>query len=118
MKYRPSILIISGGFPSDKHPGRHIYVKYQIVGMIAIEAIACGVPVVASSIEGLVDIVKDGENGVLCKSENVESLASGIIKGLNTEWDSNELRKSVEDKFNREITSRRMRQIYLQLLND
>ena len=33
-------------------------------GMVAIEASCCGVPVVASNIEGIKDAVKDGENGV------------------------------------------------------
>ena len=41
----------------------------------ALEAMACGLPLVCSKIRGNVDIVKDGENGYLFDPEDYSSLA-------------------------------------------
>lgn len=47
-------------------------------GLVNIEANAMGVPVVAYSSPGLVDSVKDGESGILCKNNTPEELAKNI----------------------------------------
>lgn len=47
-----------------------------------LEAMACGLPVVASRIGGVVDIVKNGENGIITEPGDANSLASGIGKLL------------------------------------
>ena len=47
-------------------------------GMVAIEASSCGVPVVASNIEGIKDAVKDGKNGYLVESGDSNSFVKKI----------------------------------------
>jgi glycosyltransferase involved in cell wall biosynthesis len=44
----------------------------------AIEALACGVPLVASAVGGLLDFVVEGENGRLCPPRDPVALASCI----------------------------------------
>lgn len=47
-------------------------------GISVIEAGACGLPVLASNMEGLKDAIKDGKNGFLVESENNQAYAEKI----------------------------------------
>lgn len=49
-------------------------------GIAVIEAMACGVPVIASRVGGLADIISDGENGLLIGEANMMYLSSAIIE--------------------------------------
>lgn len=51
-------------------------------GLVNIEANACGTPVVAYLSLGLVDSVKDGQSGILCKNNTPGELAKNIDKIL------------------------------------
>jgi N-acetyl-alpha-D-glucosaminyl L-malate synthase BshA len=44
-------------------------------GMAALEAMACRVPVVASRIGGLPEVIEDGRTGFLCGKDDVEGMA-------------------------------------------
>lgn len=52
-------------------------------GLVIIEAMASGCPVVASRSGGIVDIITDGENGLLCEEKNVDQLSEAINSVLN-----------------------------------
>lgn len=51
---------------------------YESFGMVALEAMACGTPVIASRVGGLTYTVRDGETGFLVPEKNPEALADKL----------------------------------------
>jgi D-inositol-3-phosphate glycosyltransferase len=58
---------------------------YESFGLVALEAMACGAPVVASETGGLAFLVRDGETGYHVPTGNVEALAEKIKELLTDE---------------------------------
>lgn len=58
---------------------------YEPFGIVPLEAMACGVPVVASSVGGLIDSVVDGATGRHVPPRDVEAVASAVQTLLDDE---------------------------------
>lgn len=63
----------------------------ETFGMVLIEAMAAGLPIIASDAPGCRDVVKNGINGILFESENSDSLAQKIIQLINNNSLKNKL---------------------------
>ena len=51
---------------------------YESFGMVALEAMACGTPVIASRVGGLTYTVRDGETGYLVPEKDPKALAEKL----------------------------------------
>jgi glycosyltransferase involved in cell wall biosynthesis len=56
---------------------------YEPFGMVPLEAMACGVPVVASAVGGFLDTVVDGATGTLVPPRRPDQLAAAVRKLLS-----------------------------------
>lgn len=56
---------------------------YESFGMVALEAMACGAPVVASQVGGLAYLVKDGETGFTVPVDDPNALAERLAMLIN-----------------------------------
>jgi glycosyltransferase involved in cell wall biosynthesis len=75
-------------------------------GLVLLEAIACGVPVIATRSEGAQEIIESNQSGILTPLEDAEPLAEKILDLLNSPEKRKNLsvngRKRVEDCFSLE----------------
>lgn len=86
------------------------------LGVAAIEALACGIPVLAADNRGTREYMKDGVNGIVCKAGDVGAFAQAIKRLKTDERFRRELsrncRSSVYPQFSMEDVDWRMRRIY------
>ena len=79
------------------------------------EAMAAGVPVVASRIRGNVDLIEDGVNGFLCDPEDASGFAESIRKILDDPHLAEEFRNNSLEKIkehDKDVIMEKMRLIY------
>jgi glycosyltransferase involved in cell wall biosynthesis len=86
-----------------------------------LEAMAVGLPVVASRVSGTVDVIKHGENGLLFEPGNRAGLTDCIISLIESPNRQTKLgsqaRKTVEQHFNLDRTADRYVTLYRSLLS-
>jgi glycosyltransferase involved in cell wall biosynthesis len=92
----------------------------EAFGKTAIEALACGTPVVCFDTTGLKDIVEHQKTGYRAEFCNSEDLAQGIIWVLqnSSRWQilSQQARTKVEREFTQEVQAQAYLKLYQELL--
>ncbi|MBW2019667.1 MAG: glycosyltransferase family 4 protein [Deltaproteobacteria bacterium] len=86
------------------------------LGIVLLEAMASGVPVIGSNVGGIPDIIKDGETGLLARQKDHNDLAKKMIRLLTDEELRNKLIEngfeSIKEGFSWEVISDRFIKIY------
>lgn len=75
------------GFSDNVHKemeSMHIFVLPSLFGeglpMVVIEAMSVGIPVVSTDVEGIPDVLQNGDAGIVVKPNNCNSLIGGVLK--------------------------------------
>lgn len=90
-------------------------VKRESFGIVLVEAMAAGVPVIASKIGGTSEIIDDKLNGLLAKTGSTQDLADKIIYLYNNRAESRQMVKKAREKVENMFSLERMvRDFYLE----
>ena len=114
--WRPDVCTVMSAFDVFVLPSLN-----EGMGRVIVEAMALGKPVVASSIGGILDLVKDGWNGLLVPAGDAGALAGAIIRLLRNP----EERKTMGDRgketaayYSSDLMVREIDRLYVQLMEN
>ena len=92
----------------------------ETFGVAVIEASSCAIPVIASDIGGLSEVIVDGETGFLIPPRNEEAIAEKIIKLIEEPELRQNLgangRKFVLDNYDWNLCAKKMEEVYESIL--
>lgn len=95
--------------------------RMEAFGLVLIEAMATGKPVIASNLPGVRTVVDDGINGFLVEPKNIEDLASKIRYLLENEDVRKKFgkkgREKVEMNYSWEKIGEKLESVYLEVLS-
>ena len=81
---------LAGWIPHDELPDYLNELKLLVLpsyteGLpnVMLEAMACGTPVLATSVGAIPDVIKDGETGFIMENNSPECIAKNVIRALN-----------------------------------
>jgi glycosyltransferase involved in cell wall biosynthesis len=91
------------------------------LGVVLVEAMSRGVPVIGSNVGGIPDIITDGQNGFLVPEQEPEVLSEKIIELLSNPHFAEQFRQAgyntVKMRFSWEMISRQFSEAYAQVLH-
>jgi glycosyltransferase involved in cell wall biosynthesis len=84
-----------------------------------LEAMACGLAVIGTNIDGTREVIKHGENGILCETDP-KSIREAIVRVIEDEGLKQTLginaRKTIEQRFSLEKLTDKELGLYVKLL--
>jgi glycosyltransferase involved in cell wall biosynthesis len=92
------------------HAKGYIFPAEEDFGIVQVEALAAGAPVIAYGKGGTLDIVQDGESGVLFDSQTVEAVTDAIQKAEKTTFLPGTLRRKAK-RFDKGLFITKIRKI-------
>lgn len=94
----------------------------EAFGRVVIEAQAAGVPVVATKVGGVIDIIEDGKNGLLVPPADAKSMADAVMRIFKDPQFARELAENayikVKEKYNLELMVKNTLDVYREVLNN
>ncbi|MEZ4710464.1 MAG: glycosyltransferase family 4 protein [Caldilineaceae bacterium] len=95
---------------------------YEGLPTVLLEAMACGCPTISTAISGALDVVQDGENGLLVPIRDPHAMAQAIQRLIDDQALQQQLgaaaRATVEDKYAWRVVSRNYVAEYEQIVKE
>ena len=92
---------------------------FEGYGLTAVEALACGTPVIATRSDGLKELIADGENGLLVDYGQTEEMAAAICALLSDKDAREKMAGNARDRASKlsswDDVAHRLRELYLTL---
>jgi glycosyltransferase involved in cell wall biosynthesis len=112
-------------------PGARDYIKnfqifvlpslFEPFGLVILEAFSAKVPVIATKVGGIPEIIRDGVDGILVPPKDINALSTAIVTLIEKEGLRYELAQNGYEKFINEFTSTKMakrtRAVYEEILS-
>lgn len=93
---------------------------WEGLGIVVLEAMASGLPIIASDVDGLSELVKDNQNGLLFESKNIEQLSQKMTELVQNETLADKFsragREMVENNFDLKKVVREYEEVYVDVL--
>lgn len=89
--------------------------KFEGLGLVMLEAMAFGKPIIAPKISAIPEVIKDGFNGLLTKTDNVKSYVNAMKKLENFKFRKNLSQKNklyLKNKFSFDKMINKIQKIY------
>jgi glycosyltransferase involved in cell wall biosynthesis len=95
---------------------------YEGLPTVLLEAMSCGLPVVATAVSGNVDVITTGENGILIPPKSPKKMADAITLLLDNDVMRKKLeknaRKTIEENYSWEVISNKYLKCYESLIGN
>jgi glycosyltransferase involved in cell wall biosynthesis len=115
--FRPDALQIMNTFDVFVLPS-----LWEAFGIVLLEAMNLGKPLVATNVDGIPEVIDDGVNGFMVPPRDPEKMAARILDLLNDDALRNRMgeqgRKKVRENFGIERMVKQVEQVYLSVLKD
>lgn len=115
-----------GNIPNHELPGilneHELFVLpslWEAMPKTLLEAMACGLPVIGTNVDGIREVIRHRENGILCDTDrrSIREAIVGVMKDGETKRTlGRNARKTIEGMYSLEKSAEKELELYLQLL--
>jgi glycosyltransferase involved in cell wall biosynthesis len=91
------------------------------IPLVVLEAMAIGKPVIATGVGGVTEVIRDRENGLLVKTDDVQDLTNAMITLLVNSELRNEIGKNAilsANRFRSTNVSKMLNTLYLEIIGN